>query len=188
MEEGQGKLVLVTGGVRSGKSAFAEAFASESKKNVFYIATAAGKDKEMRYRIAAHRRQRPDHFITLEEQYFPHRIIKEKESSSALFLLDCLTLLLSNHILSEVSENGSYEDCQRIAEKKILDYVELLAKVMRDSPSDVLVVTNEVGMSLVSESPLGRAFCDLSGRANQVVAKSADQVWLMVCGIAHRIK
>lgn len=187
MGKSSGKLVLITGGARSGKSTFAERYAADSGKRVVYIATAAGKDEEMRRRIAEHKKRRPPQFDTVEEPYYPHQIL-EKGNKETLFLLDCLTLLLTNHLLKEgeeKEENPSFWPDRAVA---VLKYIEVLVGSVCRCFADVVIVTNEVGLGLVPENPLGRLFRDLAGKANQLVAAEADEVWLMVCGIAQRIK
>ena len=87
MEDTRGKLILVTGGARSGKSTFAENYAREASKRVVYIATAAGDDEEMRRRIATHRQRRPKHFITIEERYYPHLVLEKEGRGDTLILL-----------------------------------------------------------------------------------------------------
>ena len=195
MEDTRGKLILVTGGARSGKSTFAENYAGEASGRVIYIATAAGDDEEMRRRIEAHRLRRPQHFITVEERYYPHLVLEKEGRADTFILLDCLTLLLSNHLIKEACKEDRGEDevladtaeQERIMDR-ILEYIGSLALLMRSSPADILVVTNEVGMGLVPEHPLGRVFRDLSGTANQIVASRANEVWYTVCGITQRIK
>lgn len=191
MKDTRGKLILVTGGARSGKSTFAENYARDASKRVIYIASAAGDDEEMRRRIEAHRQRRPQHFITIEERYYPHLVLEREGRADTFILLDCLTLLLSNHLIKEACREGEMladaAEQERVMER-ILEYIGSLSLLMRSSPADVLVVTNEVGMGLVPEHPLGRIFRDLSGKANQIVASRADEVWFTVCGIPQRIK
>ena len=183
-------IILVTGGVRSGKSTFAEQLAEQAARaehQVTYIATANAGDEEMRRRIEEHQKRRPAHFTTAEERYHPDRIIRESKDPSPYFLLDCLTLLLTNHLLRrwEGSDDAqSYLDGAREA----LNAVDALLQAAQTSPGTLLVVTNEVGMGVVPEHPLGRIFRDLAGQANQKVAAAADQVWFSVCGITRRWK
>ena len=183
-------IILVTGGVRSGKSTFAEQLAEQAAHaghQVTYIATADAGDEEMRRRIEEHQKRRPAHFTTAEERYHPDRIIRESKDPSPYFLLDCLTLLLTNHLLRrwEGSDDAqSYLDGAREA----LNAVDALLQAAQTSPGTLLVVTNEVGMGVVPEHPLGRIFRDLAGQANQKVAAAADQVWFSVCGITRRWK
>ncbi len=191
MEQGRGKLILVTGGARSGKSTFAENYALKSGKRVFYIATAAVDDEEMEERVRLHRENRPSGFTTFEERFHPHLVMEEEQGEDTLFLLDCLTILLSNHLLKEAGGSMQEELDRSVLEKsagEALQYVSTLSKIMQKSPSDVLVVTNEVGMGIVPEHLLGRLYRDMAGRANQAFAAAADEVWLLVCGLPQRLK
>jgi adenosylcobinamide kinase/adenosylcobinamide-phosphate guanylyltransferase len=99
----RGKLILVTGGARSGKSTFAERYAAESGKQVIYLATAEVKDPEMQLRVEEHRRHRPRHFRLVEEPLHPERVLADG-TAATFFLLDCLTLLLSNHLLRSLGK------------------------------------------------------------------------------------
>ncbi len=179
-------LILVTGGARSGKSRFAEDYAGSFGKRVVYIATAQNSDEEMQERIRLHRSRRPSDFITREEPFYPHRVLEQEKTENKLFLLDCLTILLSNHLLrgGEGEDYAIYE--QR--SKDTLDYVGQLAAGIREACAPFVVVTNEVGMGLVPGNILGRVFRDLAGRANQLLAAEAGEVWFLVSGIPQRIK
>jgi adenosylcobinamide kinase / adenosylcobinamide-phosphate guanylyltransferase len=192
VEEIRGKLILVTGGARSGKSTFAENYARSSGKRVIYLATAAGDDEEMRTRIKAHQQRRPADFMTMEERYYPHRIFEKEGTAGTFILLDCLTLLLTNLLLKDETEESQHSPDLPAQREKVfeetLEYITSLTSLMASTAADALVVTNEVGMGLVPDNPLGRIFRDLSGRANQIVGAQADEVWLTVCGIAQKIK
>jgi len=190
-------LILITGGARSGKSVFAEKLALESGKEVIYLATARVEDEEMRERVAAHKQRRPENFRTVEEPEKPHLVLEKETDSGHLVLLDCLTLLVSNLILADLDRQGAVKEGEDIfaeerlleeAGRRALDYVADLAQTAAQCPADVVVVTNEVGMGVVPNYPLGRVFRDYSGRSNQVMAEAADQVWLVVCGIPQRFK
>jgi len=186
-----GKLILVTGGARSGKSTFAEQYASESGKEVIYLATAEVKDEEMQARVEQHRLQRPQHFRVIEEPLHPECHLKEGHSEN-FFLLDCLTILLSNHLLKgmekvETEENLSWQEKEAFC-TSVMNYVDQLLREVQNCSSDVLVVTNEVGWGIVPEHFWGRIFRDLAGKANRSVATQADEVWLTVCGITKKIK
>jgi len=192
-----GRLVLITGGVRSGKSSFAEKLAGQSGKKVIYLATARVEDDEMRKRVARHQKRRPGDVHTIEEPLEPHLVLIKENSGDKLVLIDCLTLLLSNRILADLDRHGAVREGEDIfADEKLLeaagdrtlDYIKLLTETISDCSSDVLVVTNEVGMGVVPNYPLARIFRDLSGRANQTLAAQADQVWMVVCGIPQRFK
>ena len=184
----RGKLILVTGGARSGKSTFAEQYASESGRQVIYLATAEAKDEEMERRIEEHRRRRPSGFQLVEEPLFPERALA-KGTAENIYLIDCLTMLLSNRLLQQLEEKGepSRENQAEICDR-ILGYMESLAEKMQSCPADVLAVTNEVGSGIVPEHFSGRLFRDLAGKCNQLVAARADELWLTVCGIPRRFK
>ncbi|MEW5784458.1 MAG: bifunctional adenosylcobinamide kinase/adenosylcobinamide-phosphate guanylyltransferase [Bacillota bacterium] len=183
----RGSFILVTGGARSGKSSYAEKTAAASGKKVIYIATATGDDQEMRERIKNHRSRRPAGFITVEEPFEPHRIVEKEDHGETFFLLDCLTLLLSNHLLRGDDGSASGESYGKRAEKFLVE-MERLAAVLRDSAATALLVTNEVGMGIVPDSALSRIFRDTAGRANQLAAAAADRVWLIACGLPLALK
>ncbi|MFY9113985.1 MAG: bifunctional adenosylcobinamide kinase/adenosylcobinamide-phosphate guanylyltransferase [Dethiobacteria bacterium] len=184
----RGKLILVTGGARSGKSTFAERYASDSGKQVIYLATAEVKDPEMQLRVEEHRRHRPRHFRLVEEPLHPERVMADG-TTGTFYLLDCLTLLLNNHLLQRLEgEINTSPQKQAEISTVILNYMDGLAGQMQNCPADVLVVTNEVGLGVVPENFLGRLFRDLAGKTNQKVAARADEVWFAVCGIAKRFK
>jgi len=196
-DHGRGSLVLVTGGARSGKSTFAEKLALESGKQVIYLATARVEDEEMRERVAAHKARRPGSFKTVEEPEMPHLVLEREAAPGEIVLLDCLTLLVSNLILADLDREGAVrqgedifadENLLETAGRRTLEYIQGLARAAAECPADVIVVTNEVGMGVVPNYPLGRVFRDYSGRANQAMAEAADQVWLVVCGIPQRFK
>jgi len=190
-------LVLITGGVRSGKSSFAEKLAEESGKKMTYLATARVEDDEMRERVALHQGRRPKSVRTVEEPLEPHLVLEQEADSDSIILMDCLTLLITNRMLKDIDSHGAVREGEDIfADEKIIDaavertyqYIKKFSAAAVDCPADVLVVTNEVGMGVVPNYPVARAFRDLSGRANQVVAAAADQVWFVVCGIPQRFK
>lgn len=190
-------LVLITGGVRSGKSSFAERLAEDSGKKMIYLATARVEDDEMRERVALHQRRRSKSVRTVEEPLEPHQVFEQETDSETIFLMDCLTLLISNRILNDIDSHGAVREGEDIfADEKIIgaaaertyQYIKKFSAAAVDCPADVLVVTNEVGMGVVPNYPVARAFRDLSGRANQVVAEAADQVWFVVSGIPQRFK
>ena len=196
-KEDSGKKILITGGVRSGKSSFAEKLAAESGKKIVYLATARVEDAEMRERVSRHQKRRGPEVITFEEPMEPHLVLEKKGASDRLILLDCITLLVSNRFLADIEEHGATWDGEDIyaeeellenAASRTLDYIRRFAGVAASSPLDLIMVTNEVGMGVVPDYPVGRVFRDLSGRANQVLAATADQVWMVVCGIPQRLK
>lgn len=197
--------VLVTGGARSGKSRFAEAFAARCGKEGLYIATLQIFDEEMRVRVERHRARRINASIatgsalstdtvsrldisegsawgfawtTIEEPYELCRVLSK--SNGSVVLVDCLTLWLTNWML-EYERN---ED----TEAKVMAKVEELADVIARHTGQVILVTNEVGDSVVPEYPLGRQFRDYAGWMNQRIAAVCDQVFLVTAGIPVELK
>ena len=173
------ELILIVGGARSGKSALAERLARQGDKTLF-VATAEALDTDMAARIAAHRRNRPSGWTTLEEPLDLNAAIPPALSGHDTCLLDCLTLWVSNLLISlERSPN---------AEAEILSAVKRLMDVCERSSATWIVVSNEVGLGVIPASPLGRAYRDILGRVNQAVASRADRVYLTVAGYALDVK
>ncbi len=170
------ELILVTGGVRSGKSAYAQKIAESSGAKVFYVATAEALDGEMKKRIKSHRRSRARTWVTIEEPVHLAKAINAIPSGKKTIILDCLTLFISNLILKGLSD------------KAVCSEVKSILKALKRKSEAVIIVTNEVGSGIVPDSKLGRRFRDLQGRVNQIAAKEADKVCLLVSGIPVQIK
>ncbi len=174
-----GRFALIGGGVRSGKSAFALRWALRQGARRAFIATAEAFDSEMQARIDAHRAERGSDFITVEAPRALESALAALTSDSArcdVIVIDCLTLWLSNALLSGDSS-------ARIAER-----VDALAALVSTSDAAVIVVSNEVGMGVVPESALGRAFRDVAGRAHQRLALCASEIYLAALGCVLRLK
>ena len=165
-------IVLITGGARSGKSAYAEARTLSLPGLPHYIATATAGDDEMAARIAAHRARRGPPWQDHEAPRDLAGALAATDGAGPR-LVDCLTLWLSNLMFT-----GS--DLEAEAAR--------LAAALAAQASPVLLVTNEVGMGIVPETALVRAFRDAAGRLNQRVAQIADEVQLVVCGCPLRVK
>ncbi len=181
-------IVLITGGARSGKSRHAEGLATEfagEGGRVTYLATAVPGDAEMERRIAHHRARRPAAWETLEVPPHTDEGLLGRASHS-IILLDCLTLLLTRAIFRTGA--GAEELTENQVELRAREAVDALLDESRRLPGTLLVVTNEVGMGIVPEHPLGRWFRDAQGRANQRVAAAAAQVVFMVSGIPWIVK
>ena len=172
-------LVLIGGGARSGKSAYAVRRALASGTERVFVATAEAFDDEMRARIADHVAERGRDFSTVEA---PRELETALESLALrspridVVVVDCLTLWLSNLLLGEIPVT------------EIERRVERLALTAAAAPFPVLLVTNEVGSGLVPETPLGRVFRDVAGRAHQRLASAAGEVYLATLGCMLRIK
>jgi adenosylcobinamide kinase/adenosylcobinamide-phosphate guanylyltransferase len=169
------RIVLIGGGARSGKSSFALVRARELGARRLFVATARRYDAEMSERIDRHRTERGADFTTLEEPI----AVAEALAGAAGFdvaVVDCLTLWLSNLLL-----DGAGADA---VERRVDDLAASLAR----APCHVVLVTNEVGMGLHPDTPLGRTFRDLAGRAHQRLSAVADEVHLAVLGLLVRLK
>jgi len=183
------RLILVTGGARSGKSSFAVNLATQAGGEVLFVATARAGDEEMVRRIAEHQASRPAHWRTLEAPRNVGTAIKGSLSEGQFVILDCLGVLVSNILMDAIGDDA--DACQprfQSIKEEVIAEIESLVSAFRHSRSDFVVVTNEVGEGLVPPYPLGRAFRDLVGMANQSLAAQADEVYLLVCGIPVEVK
>ncbi len=179
------KMLLITGGARSGKSRYAESlFADE--RDVVYIATAQIHDEEMRERVRLHQQSRPETWTTFEGMYYLHRAVSEQRKH---YLLDCLSILCSN-IMFDLTEGLKKipVDAQEEVERTVCEEIEQLAWNIREIQGRLVIVTNEVGSSIVPENHVARVYRDILGRVNQRVAALCDEVYLVVCGIPMKIK
>jgi adenosylcobinamide kinase / adenosylcobinamide-phosphate guanylyltransferase len=164
------ELIFVTGGARSGKSLFALEKARElGGDDVTFVATAERSDDEMTDRIARHQLERPNSWKTIEAP----REVSIADLKSRVVLLDCLSLFVSNLLLDGLEQ------------EMILERV---CQILESRNQTMIVVSNEVGMGLVPEYPLGRQFRDVLGRANQFVARASTQAYFLVAGIPLRLK
>jgi adenosylcobinamide kinase/adenosylcobinamide-phosphate guanylyltransferase len=167
-------LVLIGGGARSGKSAFALAYARRLGARRCFIATAQAFDAEMRARIDRHRDERGADFETIEEPLaLPAALLRAP--ADAVVLVDCLTLWLSNLLCADVSEAD------------ILVRIDELVAAARARRAPTLLVSNEVGLGLVPETPLGRAFRDVAGICHQRLAAVADEIYAALMGVVLRL-
>jgi adenosylcobinamide kinase/adenosylcobinamide-phosphate guanylyltransferase len=176
------QVILITGGSRSGKSAFAQQRAEAQPGRRLYLATSVPQDAEMVARAQRHRdARRGAGWDTLEE---PHDVAGALRSDHEheVCLVDCLTLWVSNLLLKK-QEQG-----RDVTEEEIVARSQELLDACASRLGGVVLVTNEVGMGIVPETFLGRRFRDLAGRCNQTVAAGATEVYLVVSGVPLRIK
>ncbi len=166
------RLTLVLGGARSGKSAFAERLVQEATTRPVYVATAEARDDEMRARIAAHLAARGPHWRSVEAPHDPAAALATALPSEAV-LLDCATLWLSNRMLAGA-------DLAAEAER--------LLAALGQCAAPVVVVSNEVGLSVVPDNALARRFRDEQGRLNQAIAAGAGCAVLMAAGLPLMLK
>jgi adenosylcobinamide kinase/adenosylcobinamide-phosphate guanylyltransferase len=184
-----GRLIIVTGGARSGKSTFAEEMAKDFGDNILYVATSIPFDGEMQQRIRKHREQRPAFWETVEAYKNMDVHLKDRLGDKDAVILDCITVMVSNIMLEkdmdwEGMDAAEIDEVEALARKEI----EKLIGVINHSDIPFIVVTNELGMGVVPLSVLGRAIRDIAGRTNQMLAKAADEVYLCVSGIPIKIK
>lgn len=181
-------MILVTGGDKSGKSAFAEDLAKKVNGNVLYIATAKVTDEEMEHRILKHKQRRPEHWDTLESYINLAEKIEEAEKKYNCILLDCITLLLTN-LIFEYNKTDDIENMDFIElENKIVKELEEIAEICSISKSEIIIVTGEIGLGIVPIDKLSRYFRDIIGNVNQILAKKANEVYFVVSGIPMKIK
>ncbi len=184
------RLILLLGGARSGKSAYAEQLAGKlaGDASALYIATATPSDDEMRERITRHQASRPPHWQTIEEPKNPADVLRA--SAAPVALLDCVTLLVANLMLD--SDHGGALDEATLdavaAQAEVDAAITRLLDVWRAGRATLIVVSNEVGMGLVPPYPLGRIYRDILGRVNARLAAAADTVLLMVAGLPIELK
>lgn len=171
------RIILVTGGQRSGKSRYAESLALSLSRRPVYVATAHVWDEEFRRRVAAHQARRGPEWQTVEEERWLGRL----DLSGRVAVIDCLTLWATNFFCAP-GEGG------RAGVGEALEAIQAEFDRLTSRDATFIFVTNEIGMGGVSQSEAQRLFTDLQGRLNQYVAEKADEVVLMVSGVAVRIK
>ncbi|MBI4506100.1 MAG: bifunctional adenosylcobinamide kinase/adenosylcobinamide-phosphate guanylyltransferase [Chloroflexi bacterium] len=179
------RLVLVLGGARSGKSAFAERLAAGLGSPATYLATGSAGDEEMARRLAAHRSRRSPTWVTVEAPHAAGEALRGVPEG--VVLLDCLSFLVANCLgpaAGDVLDAADEAAARRAVEGEVAAL--LAAQAERRGP--LVVVSNEVGLGLVPPYPLGRLYRDLLGWANQAVAAAASDVYLLVAGLPQTLK
>ncbi len=171
-----GKTILVTGGSRSGKSRHALQLTKNINASKIFLATAEPLDDEMAERIQKHQEERGKEWTTIEEPLDPASVLRNKENQPGFIVLDCVTLWLSNMIMTNM------------ARQTILERVHEFISVCKNCTSHIIVITNELGSGIVPLEPSARAFRDIAGETNQILASEFDEVISMVSGIPVTIK
>ncbi|MHB8846519.1 MAG: bifunctional adenosylcobinamide kinase/adenosylcobinamide-phosphate guanylyltransferase [Nitrospirota bacterium] len=170
------KVTFITGGARSGKSAFAEKLALDIAGKRAYLATAQALDAEMVARIEHHRQRRGAAWDTYEEPLAVAELLKKLSGRYGVVLLDCLTLWLSN-VMARSGEDSV-----------VMQRGEELVAAIKAFSGSCIIVSNEVGLGIVPDNALARRFRDLAGFVNQRVAHAADEAYLLTSGIPLKIK
>lgn len=170
---------LILGGARSGKSHYAERRGIDFKGEVIYLATAFSGDKEMAARIKRHQADRPSHWLTIEEPVKLAATLLENDGVGQLFLVDCLTLWLSNVLFSD----SDVANEQRFKQEK-----SALLEALPALKADVLFVSNEVGQGIIPLNAISRRFVDEAGWLHQAIARECDRVTLVTAGLPQKLK
>ncbi len=172
-----GRITLITGGARSGKSAHAIKLASAAPAaHKVFIATGEALDGEMAARIAHHKRSRPAEWRTVEEPVDLVSALDALAGAAGLAVIDCLTLWVSNLMRAQASSDTVLREARD------------LARALQRAPFASIVVTDEVGAGIVPDNPAARQFRDWLGWTNQELAAAADEVIMMVAGLPLRIR
>jgi adenosylcobinamide kinase / adenosylcobinamide-phosphate guanylyltransferase len=194
---------LLLGGARSGKSSLAARWAAERSKSVCCVVTATVTDDEMAARIEAHRRERPEHWRVHEEPRQLSAAVREESRAGGLLLVDCLTLWTANCLwppekfganppaqeagASPTTAARTPSDLQADITGWHAERDAFLTSVLT-TPTEIIIVSNEVGTGLVPENAAARLFRDEQGRLNQLVAGVCDAVYLVTAGLPLRLK
>jgi adenosylcobinamide kinase/adenosylcobinamide-phosphate guanylyltransferase len=181
------KIILLLGGARSGKSFYAQELAKTMADKVLFVATAAAGDEDMRLRILKHQQARPAAWRTIEAETRLGYAIERNLEDEGLVIIDCITLLVGN--LFGRHDEKQFENLdEAVLEKQVTVEITQLQKCLKNSRASFIIVSNEVGLGIVPDNRMGRLYRDILGRANQMLAQSADEVYLMVAGIPLRVK
>jgi adenosylcobinamide kinase / adenosylcobinamide-phosphate guanylyltransferase len=179
---------FLIGGARSGKSSLAARWADERSKRVCCVVTATASDAEMGARIEAHRRERPPHWRVREEPLRLGAAVTEEGRTGDLLLIDCLTLWTANCLWPPTKlAVEPHPDLQADLHGWHTERDAFLGS-LRGASGEIIIVSNEVGTSLVPENAAARLFRDEQGRLNQLVAAVCDSVFLVTAGLALRLK
>jgi adenosylcobinamide kinase/adenosylcobinamide-phosphate guanylyltransferase len=190
-----GKITLILGGARSGKSTYAEIRAKELVgDSVLYVATSEAKDEEMVERVKKHRSKRLPAWRTVEAPRNVAQAIRQGRRGEKVVLLDCMTFLVANHLMDAAApeddpfDSPSADPFDEQIEADLVAEVDALIAYVQENDFEILIVSNEVGLGIVPPYELGRAYRDILGRVNQILARHADEVQLLVAGIPMKVK
>jgi adenosylcobinamide kinase / adenosylcobinamide-phosphate guanylyltransferase len=179
-----GKIVMVTGGARSGKSEFAESYVMHYSPKCDYIATAEILDEEMAERVRLHRERRDARWINHEAPYHADKVFAALGAETQAVLFDCLTIYMANLFYGKEAPQGEFlQRCDAV-----LAEIDKLLAAARACGKRVVFVTNEVGSGIVPDNQMAREYRDLAGWVNQRVAQAADHVYYCVAGQAVDVK
>lgn len=178
------RILLITGGARSGKSAYALTRGEALAGRRLFIATCPAVDSEMGERVRRHREERRGRgWETIEEEFDLGKVLAGPGQNYAVLLIDCLTLWVNNLLHLHQTVAG-----EEFTDRRLVEHCRLWLEAIEDHPGTLICVTNEVGQGIVPDNPLARQYRDLVGTANQFFGKTADEVILVSCGIALPLK
>lgn len=181
------KTILITGGARSGKSRFAHELAAKLSEAVLFVATAEAGDEEMKQRIEEHKRSRPKTWSTLEVTSHVGSHIQQRLSGAGVVVVDCITLLVNN-IFNRFNDREDEHMYASLLEEELMSEIGELLECINQVNASFIIVTNEIGLGVVPADRVSRIYRDLLGKANQMLAERADEVYLMVAGVALPVK
>ena len=187
--EKMSKIILVTGGARSGKSSYAEELCKARQNQTAYIATSIPFDEEMKERVRKHQQMRPSEWTTYEIYENIAGQIAEIAKEHQTVILDCVTLMVNNLMFKENLDYDklSEEEVNQLEQMIKEAFVKLLEAVKKTELYFVFV-TNEIGLSPVAANRLTRIYTDIIGRMNQLIARASDEVYFVISGIPMKIK
>lgn len=186
-------LTVITGGARSGKSLFAEQLASNSGKPVSYLATMPRlpDDAELEFKVEMHRARRPSSWSTIETELSIHKALETLPAGPGVCVIDCLSLYVSNMMLDSLKDAdvSISPELLRALDQRVSEAIRMLAETVQSRPDwNFIVVTNEVGWSVVPDNKMARIYKDLLGFANQTLATKAFTVYLACVGLRIKLK
>ncbi len=171
------KVILVTGGIKSGKSRFALDLANKFNEGRLMIATATAFDEHMRIKIRKHQEERGQDFKTVEESVHLAQAIKNVQTDTEVILVDCATMWINN-LFHQFSDDESAIESQ----------IEAFIKILSQPRANIIIVTNEVGLGIMPDNTLARRYADRLGRVNQRMAVVSDEVVMLISGIPQWVK
>lgn len=176
-------ITYITGGVRSGKSEFAEKLAASFDQSVLYVAFGVNTDAEMQRRIEQHQQRRPSDWGIVEK---PYELVSScsRYLDYEVILVDCFSTWLTNRVIHIPEEELYQERHKQEIRKEVLEWISCIRKL----PQKIIIVSSEVGLGGVAMSRLGRFFHDTLGECNQFIANAADEAYAVFSGLPVRLK
>ncbi len=178
------KIILITGGQRSGKSEYAERMAMQLSPTPIYMATSRIWDEEFRHRVELHKQRRGPQWTNIEEE----KRLSHHDVNGRTVLIDCVTLWATNFFFDIQNEHQCSAKAAGEHVARTLDMLKTEFDKFTSQDATFIFVTNEIGSGGVSDNEIQRKFTDVEGWMNQYIASKADEVVMMVCGIAVKIK